>query len=296
MITVSAPDGIPEIAAGADLAALVVQACAADPLRDGDIVVVTSKIVSKAEDRFVPAGQRDALVLTEARRTVAVRGRTRIVGTEHGLVLAGAGIDNSNVDPAWVLLLPADPDASAARLRDAFAERFGVRVGVVVSDTAGRPWREGQVDQAIGAAGVRVADDFAGRTDDYGNDLMVTKMAYADEIAAAAELVKTKLGGRPVAVVRGLGHLVGDGPDRARDLVRPPELDLFAYGSREAVLAAVLVAMGAADRYEELVGLPPSACAARVLADRGLGDEAAALVERILSADLTMPGADRKPL
>ncbi len=296
MITVSAPAGIPEVGPGADLAALIVDACAADPLRDGDIVVVTSKILSKAEGRFAPAVRRDALVLTEARRTVAVRGRTRIVATQHGLVLAGAGIDNSNVDPAYVLMLPVDPDASAASLRRALAERFGVRVAVIVSDTAGRPWREGQVDQAIGAAGVRVAEDFAGRTDGYGNDLMVTKTAYADEIAAAADLVKTKLGGRPVAVLRGLGHLVGDGPDAARDLVRPPALDLFAYGSREAVLAAVLSALGSADRYEELVGLSPDEGADRVLAGHDLGPEAAALVRRVLSADLTMPGADSKPL
>ncbi len=126
---------------------------------------------------------------------------------------------------------------------------------MIISDTAGRTWREGQVDQAIGAAGVDVARSYAGRTDAYGNDLLITRTAYADELASAADLVKTKLAGRPVAVVRGLEHLVRDTGQRARDLVRPAASDLFGYGSREAVLAAALTVTGQPERYEELVDL-----------------------------------------
>lgn len=291
-VSVLALGGIGEVRAGDDLAALVLAAVADDPagpLRDGDVLVVTSKVVSKSEGRAVPADAREAAIREAAVHTLARRGPTRIVRDRHGLVLAAAGVDNSNVDPGEVLLLPLDPDASAARLRAAVRERTGTDVGVVVSDTLGRAWRLGQTDVAIGAAGVRVVEDYAGRRDPYGNDLHVTAVALADELAAAADLVKTKLAGRPVALVRGLAHLVGDGAGSARDLAREPALDMFGHGSQEAVLAAVLEALGQPERYEEVLDLPRPERAAAVLDGTGrtpLDPAAAALVERILAADL----------
>lgn len=229
--------GVPlpgEIRPGADLAALI---AAAEPgLADGDVVVVTSKVVSKAEGRLVacppdPAGReaaRQALVDREAVRLVAARGRTRIVATRHGFVLAAAGIDASNTAPDTLLLLPEDPDASARRLRAGLAERLGVEVAVVVSDTFGRPWRRGLVDVAIGSAGIAPLRDYRGKQDGFGNPLVMTEMADVDAVAAAAELVKGKLAGVPVAVLRGLQfHRSEDG---VRALVRPPEEDLFPRG------------------------------------------------------------------
>jgi coenzyme F420-0:L-glutamate ligase/coenzyme F420-1:gamma-L-glutamate ligase len=285
--------GIGEVSAGDDLATLVLAAVegdAAGPLRDGDVLVVTSKIVSKSEGRAVPAAEREAAIREAAVHTLARRGPTRIVRTRNGLVLAAAGVDNSNVDPGEVLLLPVDPDASAARLRTALRERTGASVGVVVSDTLGRAWRMGQTDVAIGAAGVRVVEDYAGRRDPYGNDLKVTAVALADELASAADLVKTKLAGRPVALVRGLAHLVTDAGGTARDLARPPEQDMFAHGSQEAVLAAVLAAVGQPERYEALLDLPRPDRAGALLTGPGaprLDAGAAALVERLLVANLT---------
>lgn len=243
-LRVWALDGIPEVAEGDDLVALVVAAVAdrsgADgALADGDVVVVTSKIVSKAEGRFVAAEDREQAITDETVRVVASRahpgGVTRIVENRLGLVMAAAGVDASNTPEGTVLLLPVDPDASAGRLRAGLAERLGVRVGVVVTDTAGRPWRAGQTDIAIGAAGVQVMDDLRGQTDAQGRPLTVTVAAVADEIAAAAELVKGKASGRPVAVVRGLAHLTlaDDGPG-ARALVRLGAEDMFAQGSAEA--------------------------------------------------------------
>ncbi|MBV9098418.1 MAG: coenzyme F420-0:L-glutamate ligase, partial [Frankiaceae bacterium] len=229
--------GIPEIQAGDDLAAVIAEH--ADGLADGDIVVVTSKVVSKSEGRLVPGETRDAAIDAETVRVVARRGTTRIVETRHGLVLAAAGVDASNVPAGTVALLPVDPDASAARLRAGLRELCAVDVGVVVTDTMGRPWRNGLVDVAIGAAGVAVLDDHRGRVDGHGHTLEMTVTALADEIAAAAELVKGKLGGVPVAVVRGLGHLVGSPAERATDLIRRPEDDLFRSGPREAVEAAL---------------------------------------------------------
>src|SRR5690606_19524111 len=207
-------------------------------LRDGDIVVVTSKIVSKAEGRIRVASERAEAIAEETERVVARRGDTVIAQTRHGLVMAAAGVDASNTESGTVLLLPEDPDASARRIRAGLRERLGVHVGVIVSDTFGRPWRIGLTDVAIGAAGVRPLDDYRGRTDPYGNPLAVTVTALADEIAAAAELVKGKLAGVPVAVVRGLSSLVTteDGPG-ARSLIRPAEEDLFRWGSRDVVFA-----------------------------------------------------------
>jgi coenzyme F420-0:L-glutamate ligase/coenzyme F420-1:gamma-L-glutamate ligase len=232
--------GIPEVRAGDDVAELITRHAPA--LRDGDIVVVSSKIVSKAEGRLVPdadraanaAGRLDA-VRAETVRVVAERGMTQIVQTRHGFVMAAAGVDASNVPAGSVLLLPSDPDASARAIRRGLSDRLGLELGVVVTDTFGRPWRLGQTDLAIGAAGVQVFDDYRGRTDAHGNELAVTAPAQADELAAAAELVKGKVAQIPVAVIRGLAHLVttDDGPG-VRALVRPAEDDMFRLGSREA--------------------------------------------------------------
>jgi len=228
--------GLPEVRPGDDLAALIAQA--APGLRPGDVLVVTSKIVSKAEGRVLPGDDRAEAIERETVRVVARRGETVIAQTRHGLVMAAAGVDASNTERGTVLLLPEDPDASARRIRHGLRDRLGVDVGVIVSDTFGRPWREGLTDVAIGAAGVRPVDDLRGRSDAYGNPLAATVTALIDEIAAAAELVKGKLSGVPVAVVRGLAHLVtpGDGPG-ARVLVRPADQDMFRYGSADVVFA-----------------------------------------------------------
>jgi len=232
--------GLGEVAPGDDLAALIA-GLGAD-LRDDDVLVVTSKIVSKAEGRLVPsptdpAGReaaRQAAVDAETVRVVAARGRTRIVQTRHGLVLAAAGVDASNVDSDRLVLLPVDPDASARTLRAGLAELLGVRVAVVVTDTMGRTWRTGQTDVAIGAAGIAPLRDHRGQTDPYGNDLSVTAAAVIDELAGAADLVKGKTSGVPVAIVRGLGPVLdADGPG-ATALVRASAEDMFSLGTAEA--------------------------------------------------------------
>jgi len=234
-LSVTPVTGLPEITSGADLAALI--ADAAPDLRDGDILVVTSKIVSKAEGRMVTASREQAIE-AETARVVARRGATMIAQTRHGLVLAAAGVDESNTAPGTVVLLPEDPDESARRLRKALHARTARTVGVVISDTMGRPWRAGQTDNAIGAAGVRPVRDYRGEADTFGNILEVTVAAVADEIAAAADLVKGKSRGVPVAVVRGLDGLVTeqDGPG-ARELIRPAEEDMFRFGSADVPLA-----------------------------------------------------------
>lgn len=231
--------GLPEVAAGDDLAALIADGT---DLRDGDVVSVTSKIVSKAEGRLIHGTRREA-VDAELVRVVAQRGETRIVQTRHGLVMAAAGTDTSNTAPGTVLLLPIDPDASARTLRTALKERYDVNVGIVITDTLGRPWRNGQTDLAIGAAGVTVVEDLRGTTDAHGNVLAVTEPALADEIAGASELVKGKADGVPVAVLRGLDDAVlpvGEHGPGARALVRDAEHDMFSLGTREAARAAVL--------------------------------------------------------
>jgi coenzyme F420-0:L-glutamate ligase / coenzyme F420-1:gamma-L-glutamate ligase len=230
--------GLPEIHPGADLAVLIADAALAGPgLLTGDILVVTSKIVSKAEGRVISA-DREAAIDAETVRVVARRGQTRISQTRHGLVLAAAGVDASNTAPGTVVLLPDDPDESARKLRKAISERCGVRLGVVITDTMGRPWRAGQTDTAIGAAGLQPLRDHRGQADTFGNLLEVTLAAVADEIAAAADLVKQKTTQIPVAVVRGLADLVtdADGPGAAA-LIRPAEEDMFRLGAAD-VLAA----------------------------------------------------------
>lgn len=227
-------DGIPEIRPGDDLATLIGDA--AGLLEDGDILAVTSKIVSKAEGRIWAAADREAAITAETVRVVATRGTTRIVQNAWGQVMAAAGVDASNTADGTVLLLPEDPDASARALCIALRERFGIRIGVLITDTFGRPWREGQTDVAIGAAGLRVLDDLRGSRDSAGHELHVTQPAVGDEIAAAADLVKGKSNGTPVAVVRGLGRLVTEGVDAAgaQPLVRGADTDMFRVGSTEA--------------------------------------------------------------
>ncbi|MFE9952016.1 coenzyme F420-0:L-glutamate ligase [Streptomyces sp. NPDC005531] len=245
---------MPEVRAGDDLAKLI---AATEPgLVDGDILLVTSKIVSKAEGRIVEAADREAAIDAETVRVVARRGTLRIVENRQGLVMAAAGVDASNTPAGTVLLLPEDPDASARTIRDGLRDTLGVEVGVVVTDTFGRPWRNGLTDVAIGAAGVRVLDDLRGGTDAHGNPLSATVVATADELASAGDLVKGKAEGLPVAVVRGLSHAVdtaggaevsgrgaggeADGVEPgARALVRVAADDMFRLGTSEAVREAV---------------------------------------------------------
>ncbi|CAL9517902.1 coenzyme F420-0:L-glutamate ligase [Streptomyces sp. enrichment culture] len=230
--------GLPEVRKGDDLARLIADA---EPgLTDGDVLLVTSKIVSKAEGRVAEAADREAAIDAETVRVVARRGPLRIVENRQGLVMAAAGVDASNTPAGTVLLLPEDPDASARLLRDGLRDALGVEVGVLVTDTFGRPWRAGLTDVAIGAAGVRVTDDLRGGEDTHGNPLSATIVATADELAAAGDLVKGKTAGLPVAVVRGLSRLVTpeDGPG-ARALVRDARDDMFRLGTSEAVREAV---------------------------------------------------------
>jgi coenzyme F420-0:L-glutamate ligase/coenzyme F420-1:gamma-L-glutamate ligase len=287
MITIFALDGIGEVTPDSDLAAMIIDAARdKQALAPGDIVVVTSKIISKAEDRSAPAGERSRLIDGESVRTVARRGETAIVRDRRGLTLAAAGIDSSNISPDRVLLLPKDPDASAEELRAELVARTGLALGVIISDTAGRSWRIGQTDQAVGAAGVVVTRPYVGEHDAYGNELRITEVALADELAGAADLVKGKVNGRPVAVVRGLARLVRPGGGSARSLQRPTHQDLFAFGSHEAVLAAVLAATGLTHRYEELVRLPIAERVELLLTETELAGAAADLVRAVLTVDL----------
>ncbi|WFB09142.1 coenzyme F420-0:L-glutamate ligase [Streptomyces sp. LX-29] len=206
--------GVPEVRPGDDLAKLIADAATAEGLpglAHGDVLLVTSKIVSKAEGRVLEAADREAAIDAETVRVVARRGTLRVVESRLGFVMAAAGVDASNTAAGTVLLLPEDPDASARRIRAGLRESLGVDVGVIVTDTFGRPWRKGVTDVAIGAAGVRVLDDLRGGTDAHGNPLVATVVATADELAAAGDLVKGKAAGLPVAVVRGLPHVVADG-------------------------------------------------------------------------------------
>lgn len=305
-VLVFAPAGIGQVGPGTDLVEAVAAAVAGDPhgpLLPGDVVVVTSKIISKAENRYRDAADREEAITAETSAVVAQRGGLRIVRTRGGLTLAAAGVDASNVEPGRVLLLPVDPDASAARLATGLHVVAGGPVGVVVSDTAGRPWRLGQTDHAIGAAGVRVLDSYAGRIDPYGNELAVTTVALADELAAAGDLVKRKLAGRPVAVVRGLAALVHpvepalepQESDGAAAIVRTGREDLFSHGSREAVLAALCRALAVPDAYPELVGLDTAEAASRLLAAGHLPPDPAALVRSLLSEAAALGGSRAGP-
>lgn len=234
--------GMPEVSVGDDLSGLIEAALAAQDLAlaDGDILVVTSKIVSKAEGRIVQAEDREEAITRETVRVVASRahpgGVTRIVENRQGIIQAAAGVDASNTPTGTVLLLPEDPDASARLLCGALRGVTGARIGVIISDTLGRAWREGQIDAAIGAAGVGMLDDRRGQLDSFGHVLTVTQTAVGDELASATDLIKGKLGKTPVALVRGLGHLVVDSLQTpARALARSAETDMFRLGTDEAI-------------------------------------------------------------
>src|SRR6266508_2153954 len=252
-LEIRAVTGIGDIRPGDDLAALIV--AAAPWLADGDVLVITSKVVSKVEGRLVEVptdgpereAARDALLEKETARPVARRGSTRIVATRHGFVLASAGIDASNVDRSRLVLLPVDPDASARRLRTELRERFGRRVAVIVTDTMGRPWRVGLTDVAIGAAGIDALRDYRGELDAYGNELLITQVAVVDELASAAELVKGKYDQVPVAVVRGYDRLSTEDGQGARPLVREVSADLFSMGTAEARALGMREAAALAD-------------------------------------------------
>lgn len=220
---------LPEIGPGDDLAGMIAQAA---PLADGDVVVVTQKVVSKAENRLVAIDPTDPLshkplVERESVRILRRRGELIISETEHGFVCANAGIDLSNVERGQAALLPVDSDRSARRIRDGIRAQAGVEVAVIVSDTFGRPWRRGVTDVAIGSAGLQPILDLRGAPDALGREMQVTEVAIVDELAAAAELVMGKASGLPVAVVRGVDrNWFGDG-SVATDVVRAPADDLF---------------------------------------------------------------------
>ena len=225
--------GVPEVHAGDVLATLFADAADAQgtPIESGDCLVVTQKVVSKVEDRLVPLDPDDraarrALVEQESVRVLRRRGDLIISETTHGFVCANAGIDLSNVEHGFAALLPVDSDKSAKRIRDALRATRGVEVAVIVSDTFGRPWRNGLTDVCIGVSGLAAVVDLRGTEDALGRELQVTEVAVADEVAAAAELVMGKSAGVPVAIVRGLdASWFGEGS--AKDLVRGPQDDLF---------------------------------------------------------------------
>ena len=238
--------GLPDVKPGDDVAALIHEAVEGQdtPLAAGDVLIVTQKIVSKAEGRVVALAdvepgaealrlaeetEKDPrlveLILRESRRIVRQAGPVLITETRHGFVCANAGIDASNVGEGSVALLPEEPDRSAAGIRVALRERTGLEVAVVISDTFGRPWREGHTNVAVGVAGMEPFVDYVGQRDPYGQELRVSTLAVADELAGAAELVMGKLSGVPVAIVRGYEYPKGCGA--ARDMIRPPERDLF---------------------------------------------------------------------
>jgi coenzyme F420-0:L-glutamate ligase / coenzyme F420-1:gamma-L-glutamate ligase len=219
--------GLPEVRPGDDLGALLGDALErAGGLEEGDVVVVAHKVVSKAEGRVEPTDDHLAVVRREARRIRRERDELLIAETEHGFVCASAGVDRSNApENGWVVLLPRDPDASAARVREALGAHFGIEPAVVVSDSFGRAWRQGTTDVAIGVAGLRPLLDLRGSRDARGYVLASTVVAVADELAGAAELVMGKANGVPAALVR--GYRVPEGNGSARDLVIPPEHDLF---------------------------------------------------------------------
>ena len=274
VVTVTPLLRFPEVRPGDDLADIVMKALQHNTIEllDGDILVVSSKVASKALGLSAPVASRDDMVLSQTVRVVAERmtpfGPTRVVETVAGPVMAAAGVDASNTaDESIVLVLPDDPDAVAAEIRDGVQTGWAtlsgvhVRLGVVLSDTAGRPWRIGQVDFALGAAGIRVVDDLRGSVDADGRTLWVTERCIADEIAAAADLVKGKATGVPVAHIRGLGQYVqdsesmpGETPSGARNLVRTGLGDWFGYGAFEAVRAALGVEPGSATSDE--IGIP----------------------------------------
>jgi coenzyme F420-0:L-glutamate ligase len=287
-IEITPVTGIGELRPGDDLAAVLAEHA---QLQDGDVVVVTSKVISKIEGRLIVLESTD-LEVREAARQAAIDdetvrviargpGELRIVQTRHGFVMAAAGVDASNVARNELALLPIDPDASAELLRDGLRERLGVEVAVIITDTMGRPWRGGLTDAAIGVAGIRALTDPRGEVDAYGNVLGVTRVAVADEIAAAADLVKGKLAGIPVAIVRGLapdGKLPDDGAG-SRELVRIAAEDLFRLGTAEAIELGRQDALGGAavppplhaDAFRVISAMPGDEVAAGAVREAFLG-------------------------
>ena len=229
MISLLPVQGIPEVRHGDELADLILQAV---QLEDYDVVVVTQKVVSKAEGRVIPVDSSDLqarrqLVLSESTRVLRDRDGLIISETRHGFVCANAGVDLSNLPDGKAALLPVDPDRSARHIRDALRARTGLVVGVVISDTFGRPWRIGLTDVAIGCAGVAAVVDLRGTADTIGRELAVTEICVADEIAAAAELAKGKTSGVPVVVLRGADRSWFREASVRAEVVRPYEMDLF---------------------------------------------------------------------
>ena len=218
--------GVPEIRPGDDLSALLLDAVESIGLAEADVLVVTQKVVSKAEGRVVPAVDKQAAVAEGTKRVLRrTTGGMVIAETNHGFVCANAGVDESNVDDGSLVLLPLDPDASALRIRAKIQHSTGIDIGVIVSDTFGRAWRMGQTDVAIGVAGIEPFNDYRGTHDTQGRELRATRIAVADELAGAAELVMQKATGVCAAIVRGAAVTPGRG--NARELVRPPSEDLF---------------------------------------------------------------------
>lgn len=224
-VEITGIEGLPEIRPGDDLGALIAASAGAGRIRDGDVVVVAHKAVSKAEGRIVPGADRRAAALAEAARVLRRSGDTIISETRHGFVCANSGVDASNVEGNQLVLLPLDPDRSARRMARRLGHLTGARVGVVVSDTFGRAWRLGQTNVAIGVAGIEPFVDLRGTRDTQGRELAATLICVADEIAGAAEMVMGKALGVPAAIVTGASALFGRGS--AADIVRPPGEDLF---------------------------------------------------------------------
>ena len=233
-LTIWGVEGIGEISANDQLGEVIADICRQEsngPLLDNDVLVVTQKIVSKAEGRLVPIDASDPLshkqlVEQEAVRIVRRRGDLIITETKHGFICANSGIDLSNIERGYAALLPIDSDKSARRIRDIIRAKHGVNVGVIISDTFGRPWRKGLTDVAIGIAGVAGVVDLRGTPDSLGRIMQVTEVAVADELASAAELVMGKSSGIPVAVIRGVdANWLRD--SKISELVRPPQEDLF---------------------------------------------------------------------
>jgi coenzyme F420-0:L-glutamate ligase len=295
MITIRPVTGMAEIRPGDDLIAEVLRC--APWLEDGDVLIVTSKIISKSEGRLVKvsgdADQREAIrqkaIDGETIRPVARRGTLRIVQTHNGLVLAAAGVDASNVQQDEIALLPLKPDVSAAALKAGILARAGLTVAVIISDSLGRPWRHGISDVAIGVAGLSAVTDVRGQVDGFGNHLIVTEVAVADELAAAGDLVKGKLGGVPIAVIRGMG-VEDDGLGSSR-LQRGTGQDLFRLGTAEAIAQGRAEAAGSTVTVPGLLADVLASLAAMAIPD---GSQQAAIREGFYGLLAARPDGTRR--